>query len=127
MDRTKLQDEQGFTLIEVALTVVIIGILAMIALPSLSKYAGDGHDASAKTDVRNVVGQMEACRVSADDLSTCPDVALPEGSQVTPLSGGGYEVKTHSDSGRDFLIQRTAAGMVRSCAASGGGCKAGAW
>ncbi len=51
---------RGFTLIEVLIVTVIIGILAAIAIPKFSNTKRKAYAASMKTDLRNLVTIEEA-------------------------------------------------------------------
>jgi len=50
---------QGFTLVELLIVVVIIGLLAAIALPQISSYRIRGHNSSAITDLRTFKTVLE--------------------------------------------------------------------
>ncbi len=46
---------QGFTLIEILIVVVIIGILATVAIPTYFKYVEKGYASDAKIQIKNIV------------------------------------------------------------------------
>jgi type IV pilus assembly protein PilA len=140
-----VRDERGFTLIEILVVILIIGILAAIALPAFLSQENKAKDADAKSNARNLYSQVEMCFAEKADYTKCDtsteldDSTLDWGSgpgqvavMVNPYGITGTASVAVSKNGTTYAIMRDAATkqMVRLCVTPTakyplGGCRAG--
>jgi prepilin-type N-terminal cleavage/methylation domain-containing protein len=76
----------GFTLIELLIVVVIIGILAMIAIPKFQNTKGKAMVTSIKSDLRNLASAEEAYLFDNDSYTSVLSALTYQSSPGVVLS-----------------------------------------
>jgi type IV pilus assembly protein PilA len=136
----RLEGESGFTLIEVLVVLIIVGLLAAIALAAFAKQQNKAHDADAKSAARTAQLAMETYFVehksyAGADRGELEQVqpSLRDAPSLTIGSAGSdqYELEVTSTSTQPvvFGVRRLGSGTVtRTCSPSNtGGCKGPTW
>jgi type IV pilus assembly protein PilA len=128
-----LRDERGFTLVEVLVVVLIIGILAAIAIPAFLNQRAKAQDAEAKTYVVTAVKAMEIWHMDHGTFKTAtvPELVKTDRSlasardlRLDSLEKNTYELSDASAAGSAgggrFRVSRSDDGtLVRSCDGNG--------
>ena len=132
----RLREDRGFTLIELMVVILIVGILSAIAIPTFMNQRAKAQDTDAKSAVRVARVTLETFHTDRQtydtDAATIVDMepGLTEARGLT-VSGTAktftvsVESKSSSGGGGTFTITLDAAGDVtRTCTNPGkGGCR----
>jgi type IV pilus assembly protein PilA len=136
--RERSGSDSGFTLVELLVVMLILGLLAAIAIPSFFNQRDKARDADAKTQARTAQTAMETYATDHDgeyDSDTVDQTALEAIestladatiSVATPSGAGppadnadnSYTVTATSSTGNTFSVTRHATGQTENTCAT---------
>jgi type IV pilus assembly protein PilA len=135
--RSKIQkDEEGFTLVELMVVVLIMAILMAIAIPTFLGAQNKAKDSSTKADLRNAMTAAKSIaadqgglfvstgttNLTASDLNTA-EPSITFAAAATNAAVGVYPGTNGADmtfvklskGGKYFAITATSGGVTKSC------------
>ena len=70
MVRKKLRDRRGFTLIELMIVIVIVGILAILLIPRIMERPEEARRVKAKMDIRTIESALKLYKIDSGEYPT---------------------------------------------------------
>lgn len=83
--RMPKRGEKGFTLIELLIVVAILGVLAAVIIPNISRFFGAGEEEARNTELANVQLAVDTMMV-ANKLSSIPNNDFPDSGATSTNS-----------------------------------------
>jgi type IV pilus assembly protein PilA len=103
-----LRGERGFTLVELLVVIIILGVLLAIAIPSYLSFRTRANTSAAKANVRAAVPGMEA--YSVDHATGYVGVTLPKLKASYDLGIKNITIRAATQGG--YCIENTVPGTV---------------
>lgn len=107
-----MKQTNGFTLIELMIAVVIVGILASIAFPSYQNYVRKTGRNEAKAELMDVATKLQRCyslygRYN-DAGNNCKVFEVMEAGVITSTGRGFYEIDYTAIAASTYTLKATA-------------------
>lgn len=104
--RKRVGNEKGFTLVEILIVLVVIGILAAMAIPSLATVTRNAKIQTCKANLRTIAAVAEVYFLDHDNTYPESMDDLVGGGYLKkavtcPLNGGEYELSVEDD---EFVV-----------------------
>jgi type IV pilus assembly protein PilA len=137
-----VRGQDGFTLMEILVVLLIIGILAAIAIPSFTSQTARANDAAAKTQIGTLETTMKTFAMdnsgsykgaTLEKLEaiepTLRDTTTAVAKEVAAATSTNFEIESEAVGSKDVYKLVSVNGEVtRSCTPrNAGGCMKGSW
>ncbi len=118
LQKSMKDKDKGFTLVELLVVVVIIGILAGIAIPLFLSQKKKGVDASIKSDLKNAATLQETYFIDNGTYATPltpPDLRESDGNTITAVvrdGGTGFCVQAVNTGASNDWNYESSTGLI---------------
>lgn len=122
--RVTLADEKGFTLVELLVVVLILGVLVGLAVPAYFNFTGKAESTAAAADVREAITDANAYYADQNSYTgmTPPSLASTYDSGLKISSGGSTGIVTvkPAANGQAYCISAVSGGRWAHYSGPGG-------
>ena len=95
--KLKRKMKKGFTLVEILIVVVILGILAAIVIPQFSQASSEANENRLKADLQTLRSQLQLYKVQHNDVIPATAAAFVTAMTTTDAQGFGPYMMTIPD------------------------------
>lgn len=89
----KTRAKRGFTLVEILIVVVILGILAAIVIPQFSQASTDSKVSSLMSNLQTIRSQIALYKIQHNDVTPTAANIVDQLCMVTDIAGNTYADK----------------------------------
>ncbi len=111
---------KGFTLVEILIVVVILGILAAVVVPQFTNAADDARSGNIRAQLSTLQNQIELVRArtgaypTLDQMTAAPTIATASGTSFGFMVDNGYLKDSPSNPANPTAANRQAVGATAS-------------
>lgn len=110
--------EEGFTIVEILVVILILGILSAIAIPIYLNQRASAIDAGLKSDIKNMAMEIDTWKVGSDtdieEMQRNPDLngwtIVAQNAPDTPFIGLGDKTTNYAPEG--FRLPKVSVGVA---------------
>ena len=103
----KRNNKSGFTLLEIIIVIIIVGVLASLALPKFFSTVEFSKSTEALNNISAVRDSMERCYLSTVSYTSCTDLTKLDVANPTNTPGARFSYAATTASPTDYTITAT--------------------
>ena len=109
-------DDSGFTMVELLVVIIVLGVLAAIAIPTFLRQREKGYDAASKSELKNAAAALEALHVDSGSYAAGA-AANNDPAEIAALAAQGFNLSEPfaQGSGGSFLVAVAGSGSTSYC------------
>ena len=103
----KLNKNKGFTLLEIIIVVIIVGVLASLALPRLFSTVEFSKSSEAMASFSSIRGSLDRCHLRKGTYDSCNDFTKLDIDDPEDITGAHFTYTIGSTSATEYQITAT--------------------